>query len=247
MQNISSVRLPQTVGLTLRRRHLTVHLVTALKIDTLGRVHAWPTCWIPFLLSEHLLQGGAMLKPCLMLLWVSPDLDLYQCEQWILCYIQPLSPFSDFITQLIVLDFALFFYDIPAAVTVIPQAAMISLKRIHVSALIHAAAFCQRRKKGISLQMFDTVCCILKCLCLLLMPHPSPDCPTLHCTASCHQREVCWCTSCQTGKSMEFFTLLVFRIKHSAYYRLVGQHSLLSRGFIYVEPCSVGAAESQVY
>lgn len=40
---------------------------------------------------------------------------------------------------------------------------------------------------------------------------------------------------------------LVFRMKHSAYYRLVVQRSLLSEDLIYKEFCSVGAAESQVY
>lgn len=50
-----------------------------------------------------------------------------------------------------------------------------------------------------------------------------------------------------TDCKKQWVYFLVFRMKHSAYYRLVGQQSLLSEGLIYEEFCSVGAAESQVY
>lgn len=40
---------------------------------------------------------------------------------------------------------------------------------------------------------------------------------------------------------------IVCRMRHSAYYRLVGQDFLLSGGLIHKEFCSEGAADSQVY
>lgn len=120
-------------------------------------------------------------------------------------------------------------------------------KRIHVAILIHAVAFSEKRGNRASPKKLGFVNVprsvfafyLRHTLSLPLLPQSSPHC-TLPSRGSLLMRHL-------TDWKKQRVYFLVFRMKHSAYYRLVGQRSLLSEGLIYEDFCSVGAAESQVY
>ena len=132
-------------------------------------------------------------------------------------------------------------------VRLIPQAAMISLNmRRYVATLILAVAFWHKRRNRTSPTSLGFVDAPPRAF-FLSMPHPftpsvTPIFTPLHPAINRKFTDV---PIVRMEKAGLYFP--VFRMSHSAYYRLVGRRSLLSEGLIYEEFCSVGAAESQVY